>query len=105
MSQERKKYRLGNQPEEYDLEENYLGWTPQEGNWEKIYAQGHNTNSAEVISIFSKNKEFVTLFFHDFIIKDAFPLSFFAEKRSSNWTHFAIVSRNKTSEKFIIPLH
>ena len=45
-----------------------------------------------------------TIFLHHFIIKDAFPMSFYGEERSERWNVFAIVSDTETSEKFIIPL-
>lgn len=102
MSEQTKKYRLGNQPQEYELKEDYLGWLPEYfENWgDFIFRLPKNV----AFSIFNPNDgEKKTLFLHHFIIKDAFPLSFFGEERAEKWNNFAIVSNNQSSEKFIIP--
>ncbi|MEI6835682.1 MAG: hypothetical protein WCK59_02515 [Candidatus Falkowbacteria bacterium] len=97
-----KKYRLGNQPQEYELREDYLDYLPVSfESWED-FASCRPKNVA--FSIFSPNGIIKSLFFHRFIIKDAFPLSFFGEERSENWNRFAVVSETETSAKFIIPL-
>ncbi|MBU1046864.1 hypothetical protein KKH36_03750 [Patescibacteria group bacterium] len=103
MENELKKYRLGNQPEKYELKEEYLGWTPIISGWEHLLFERTKNKSLVITDPKSKYKK--TLFLHHFIIKDAFPLSFFGEERSKNWSHFAIVSENKDSEKFVIPLY
>jgi hypothetical protein len=98
-----KKYRLGNQSQEYELKEDYLGWRPR-GNedWQEWCFD--NIRNTELIIFNPQNNADKIIFLHHFIIKDAFPLSFFGEKRAEKWNNFAIVSETKTSEKFIIPL-
>lgn len=97
------KYRLGNQPEEYVLREDYLGWAPENKSWMQLCANGINKTEFTIAN--PKDAEKKVLFLHCIIFKSAFPLYFFGEKRAIDWTHFAIVSNNETSEKFIIPLH
>lgn len=98
-----KKYRLGNQPEEYELRENYLGWSPgSEKTWEDLAFE--YVKNTELIIVNPANKAQKTIFLHHFIIKDAFPMSFYEEERSGRWNVFAIVSDTETSERFIIPL-
>lgn len=110
-----KKYRLGNQSGEYELREDYLGWIPEYyENWDDLVLKFIKNvtvsifNPVPVILISENNKSKQakkTLFLHHFIIKDAFPMSFYGEERSKEWNHFAIVSETVTSEKFIIPLN
>jgi len=97
------RYRLGNQPEEYVLKEDYLGWTPEHGDWMQLCIDGIKKTKLAIVNPKDSSKK--VLFLHHFIIKDAFPLSFFGEERAMNWSHFAIVSEDETSEKFVIPLH
>ncbi|MCX6794861.1 MAG: hypothetical protein NTY31_02665 [Candidatus Falkowbacteria bacterium] len=98
-----KKYCLGNQPEEYELREDYLGWLPEnDEDWGDLCLEF--IKNTELI-IVNPQKTKKTLFFHNFIIKDAFPMSFYGEERSKKWNNFAIVSETETSEKFIIPLY
>lgn len=96
-------YQLGNQAEEYELKEDYLGWTPESEDWQQVCMRRIDNVELTIINPDGGSKK--KLFLHRFIIKDAFPLSFFGEKRALNWFQFAIVSYNETSEKFIIPLH
>lgn len=98
-----KKYRLGNQPEEYELKEVYLGWIPENDDWFRLCLYHESNRKLKIINP-KKEGESQTLFLHKFITKDAFPLSFFGEKRASEWCDFAIVSDDENSEKFIIPL-
>jgi len=100
---EKLKYRLGNQPEEYELKEDYLDWNPVGKDWVWLCMQRIENEEVTITNTSDGSKKI--LFLHHFIIKDAFPLSFFGETRAINWTHFAIVSYNETSEKFIIPLY
>jgi hypothetical protein len=100
-----KKYRLGNQPEEYELKEDYLGWVPKNSDWETVCSENYPVKNMEITVVNPESKKHTLLLLHQFISKGAFPLSFFGEERSSNWARFAIVSHDKTSEKFIIPLH
>lgn len=98
-----KKYRLGNQPEEYELREDYLGWVPKNYDdwWYLCYRFIKNR---ELTIVNPKDQVEKILFLHHFIIKDAFPMSFYGEERSEKWSNFAIVSETETSEKFIIPV-
>lgn len=99
-----KKYRLGNQSQEYELKEDYLGWLPKGyEDWFDLCLE--NIRNTEIVIMNSEDKAEKTLFLHHFITKDAFPLSFFGENRSEKWNSFAIISETKISEKFIIPLH
>jgi len=97
-----KKYRMGNQPEEYELREDYLGWTPEGDDWQSLCLRFTRDTKLTIVNPQGGEK---VLFLHQFIIKDAFPMSFFGEERSKDWWTFAIVSEDETSEKFIIPLH
>ena len=102
-----KKYRLGNQPEEYELNTNYLGWTPKSfTEWQDwIWERGSVRKSELIITSPDKSQE-VDLVMHQVIIKDAFPLAFFGEERAKPWHRFCIVSlESDTSDEFIIPLH
>lgn len=98
-----KKYRLGNQSQEYELKEDYLGWLPMGiEDWQEwCFNKIRNT---ELVIFNPQDKTEKIIFLHHFISKDAFPLSFFGEDRSEKWNSFAIVSDNQNSEKFIIPL-
>lgn len=96
-------YRLGNQPEEYALKENYLGWTPEGKDWDDLCIQLIRETTLTIVSPKDGRKK--ELFLHHFILKEAFPLSFYGEERARNWHRFAIVSSTETSERFIIPLH
>lgn len=95
-----KKYRLGNQSQEYELKEDFLGWTPENKSWDDLFFE-HSKN----IQLISPQGETKSLFLSCFINKEAFPLSFFSEERAINWNNFAIVSKSENSEKFIIPLY
>lgn len=99
-----KKYRLGNQSEEYELRENYLGWIPEGGkNWENITFKNVKNTELTIINPDNQRKEII--FLHSSITKEAFPMNFFGEERSDKFSVFAIISETKTSEKFIIPLY
>jgi hypothetical protein len=107
----KKKYRLGNQSEEYELKTDYIGWLPKDTNdWlEFLHPSSYVTFDAtgkEVTIVSPDNKEKVTLMLHQEITKDAFPMSFYGEKTAENWNHFCIVATNMHPlTKFIIPLH
>lgn len=99
-----KKYRLGNQPKEYELKEDFLGWLPENyEDWE--YMGLRFIKKIEVTIVNPEDQVKKSLFLHNFIIKEAFPMSFYGEERSEKWSNFAIVSETEISEKFIIPLH
>jgi hypothetical protein len=105
-----KKYRLGNQPEEYELVTKYLGWVPEKDlDWDNVFpilSSSSETKGKEVTIVNSRKDSMVTLVIDHRIIKDAFPMSFYGEDRADNWHHFCIVSMKDTpAEKFIIPLH
>ena len=105
MEEKVKKYRLGNQSQEYELREDYLGWLPEFiENWDSLISQ---IKKDVAFNIFNTKEitETKTLVFHQCIIKDAFPKSFYGEERAEKWSNFAIVSETLTSEKFIIPLY
>jgi ribosomal protein S8E len=101
--QKAKKYRLGNQPQEYELKEDYLNWLPMGiEDWQEwCFNKIRNT---ELVIFNPQDKTEKIIFLHHFISKDAFPLEFFGEERAEKWNSFAIVSETQTSEKFIIPL-
>ena len=103
MANNVKKYRLGNQPEEYELSEDYLGWIPKGEGWMDLYFRSAKNEKLMIASPDGKGEK--KLFLHHIVIKDAFPLSFFGEERAKNWSHFAVVSDDETSEKFIVPMH
>lgn len=88
------KYRLGNQPEKYALKEDYLGWTPEDSDWEELLMQRIENTELTIVNPEDGSKK--VLFLHHCIIKDAFPLSFFEEERARDWSHFAIVSDDRT---------
>ncbi|HNW71863.1 MAG TPA: hypothetical protein PKZ36_01775 [Candidatus Paceibacterota bacterium] len=105
-----KKYRLGNQPTEYELVTEYLGWLPEDASsWWDVFqimvSSSEITGKEITITNPEKNKK-ITIIIDHRIVKDAFPMSFFVEERAKNWYDFCIVSsKDKPSEKFIIPLH
>lgn len=106
-----KKYRLGNQSTEYKLVTKYLGWLPDDGsNWRDFFSLLEATFSEikdkeATITDPEKNKK-ITIIIDRQITKDAFPISFYGEERSKDWSNFCIVSnKEKPSEKFIIPLY
>jgi len=107
---EDKKYRLGNQSREYELITKYLGWLPEgisdwhDWVWETYFKS--STSGTELTIVSPDQKQKVTLKMKQFIIKDAFPLSFYGEERAQGWHRFYIVSLLETPlELFIIPLH
>jgi hypothetical protein len=104
-----KKYRLGNQPKEYELVTNYLGWLPEhKKDWFDFLFPFNSSEirGRKIIILNPQKTEKIEIILHQQIIKDAFPLSFFGEERAKNWHHFCIVSKaDKATEQFIIPLH
>ncbi|MBN2884503.1 hypothetical protein JXE04_01110 [Patescibacteria group bacterium] len=97
-----KKYRLGNQPEEYELREDYIGFVPENVCWGDLIFDFIKNVKLNIFHNSSGEKR--VIFLHNFIIKDAFPMSFYSEERASLWNDFAIISETETSEKFIIPV-
>ncbi len=106
-----RRYRLGNQPEKYELSEKYLGWNPLgfKGWYEAITEnEGFNRRScpSPLTLVSPDGSETVSIIVHQLIVKDAFPLSFFGEARAVDWFRFAKISFEVTpGELFIIPLH
>lgn len=101
------KYRLGNQPEEYELKTDYLGWFPEgDKDWfENILDPFYEYKNKE-INLLGPNEERVTLIMYQMLIKDAFHMKVFREKRFENWHSFCLVSlQDRLEEKFLIPLH
>lgn len=105
-----KKYRLGNQSEEYELRTDYLGWKPNGlKDWYEYRFSDRflssESKAAELIIVNPTGSEEISLVVYTFIIKDAFPLEFFGEERARDWSCFCIVSRKENPEdKFIIPV-
>lgn len=107
---ETKKYRLGNQNQEYELRTKYLGWLPSDGSsWKKVFpllSLSSEIEGKELTLTNPEGNQSVTLIIDHEIIKGAFPLSFYGEERAKNWYNFCVVStREMPLEKFIIPLH
>ncbi|MDO8261374.1 MAG: hypothetical protein Q7T50_07860 [Candidatus Magasanikbacteria bacterium] len=102
MIAELKKYRLGNQSEEFKLREDFLGWKPKDSTWTELCLEWKKNLSIEIVSPRGETK---TIFLHQFFSKNAFPLSFFGEERADDWHIFAIVSECENSERFIASLH
>jgi hypothetical protein len=114
-----KKYRIGNQPEEYELVTKYLGWNPAEtadwDTWCDMQVTGtlfptsdkcKDSSDSTVILVSPDKKEQVVFHLHTAITKDAFPFKFFREEVSLHWHRFLIVSRKQNpEEKCIIPMH
>lgn len=108
---EPRRYRTGNQPEEYEVSEDYLDWKP-EGfkDWYDALTvddAGNRRPCPFPLTLVSPDgSHTVPIIVHQPLIKDAFPLDFFGEERTKDWSHFAKVSlEDAPSELFIIPLH
>jgi hypothetical protein len=109
---EPRRYRLGNQSEEYEVSENYLGWKP-DGfqDWYDAITEDDGVNRSPcpfILNLASPDgSQTVWIIVHQPLTKDAFPLNFFGEERAKDWSHFAIVSlfEGKPWELFVIPLH
>jgi hypothetical protein len=101
----KKKYRLGNQDKEYQLLDSFIGFIP-EGfpNWDEWNnILGKKKYPCNVTLV--KGNEKTNVFFKQIIIKDAFPMSFFGEKRANDWRLFGICAYKEGEEEFIIPLY
>ena len=108
---EPRRYRLGNQPEEYEVSEDYLGWKPGGfKDWYDAITDDDNVNRRPrpfpLILVSPDNTQTVSIIVHQPLIKDAFPLHFFGEERSKDWSGFAKISLEVAPwDLFIIPLH
>ncbi len=100
-----KKYRLGNQPEEYALVLDYVDFIPKGfKSWYDFNDPMTRQNGKEICLVNPKNNESVYLIIDHPIILDAFPSSFFSEEESKKWHVYCIVNtKEKPEEKFIIP--
>ena len=108
---EPRRYRTGTQPEEYEVSEDYLGWRP-EGfkDWYNAFivddAGNRRLRPFPLTLVSPDGSHTVSIIVHQPLVIDAFPLNFYGEERTKNWSHFAIISLEATpSERFIIPLH
>lgn len=104
-----KKYRLGNQPEEYELVTAYLGWLPSGyASWKEwdMSFLWEKKPPKEITLHSPDKKEEVSLFLIQALSKDAFPLEFFSEERAKNWWHFyKVATKENPAVEFVIPLH
>ena len=100
-------YRLGNQSEEFELSEEFLGLIPTGfDNWLQLIFEINGTFPYEVTLNQEGAGNTIIIVIHQPIIKEAFPLSLFTEERTENWCNFAIVSKKgEPTKKFVIPLH
>ncbi len=104
-----KKYKLGNQSNEYALAIQYAGWKP-EGieDWRNVLFPWTSTplEGREFVLINPKdNNDKLIIIARQQIIRDAFHLDFFLEEFADRWSGFLIISmKDKLEEKFIIPL-
>ncbi len=108
---ETKRYSLGNQPEEYELSEDYLGWTPVGfKGWYDALTDEDSFNRRPrpfpLTLVSPDGSQTVPIIMHQPLIKDAFPLRFFGEERAKDWFQFAKISLEEApAELFLIPLH
>lgn len=107
---ENRKYKLSNQPKEYALVTDFLGWHPEEFiDWMdycyKYFLNPQEEMPKEIILISTDEKKQVTLLLDQKVTKDLFPLPFYAEERSQNWYQFYICAKKDTPDYvFIIPM-
>jgi len=108
---ETKKYRLGNQPEEYRLETMYLGWAPKgDPDWEnfsRTYLLALSSDRPGEITLMSPDgNNAKKLILHHALVKDAFPLSFYSEVGAEKWFRFyKVEDPDVPGIQFVIPLH
>lgn len=105
------KYRLGNQPEEYELSTEFLGWIPVgfddwKGQFDRWWQQEGGWFPCEITLRNKDDGSMVDLICHQYLMKEAFPLSFYGEDRAKQWWNFAMVSKKEApGEVFVIPMH
>ncbi len=103
-----KKYRLGNQPEEYELSGKYLEWKLDGfSGWlefhDKFSLSGRKERPATVTLVNPVGEEKVILNLHQWLSRAAFPNS---EARAKDWWNFLKVSvKDGSDEKFVIPMY
>jgi len=108
---ETKKYCLENQHEEYELSEKYLGWTPEGfSNWEVFHNEyslcDWKTRPEHITLVSPDGGKRIVFNLYQYLMKAAFPLSFFAEDRAKNWWNFLLLSEKKSpNAKFILPMY
>lgn len=104
-----RKYRLGNEPEKYELVDKYLGWIPKGyKDWSQFHLEiSHIPSPGFICTIMNpKNQDKVNLILRQVLKKGAFPISFLTEDRATNWLNFCLVSEiEKPEVVFVIPLH
>lgn len=106
-----KKYRLGNQPEEYELSGKYLEWRL-DGftGWREFHDKyslfGRDNRPSTITLVSPDGKEKIVFILHQWVIKDAFPMSIYSDERADDWWNFLVVSvKGKSDEKFVIPMY
>lgn len=111
MTDEIKRYRLGNQPELYELSVNHLGWTPVGfKTWDDLLFDEDDMGRRSLPIVCklrdASGEHEVAVILHQWLSKDAFPLHFFGEDRFENWHRFVKVSyENEPLTLFVIPMH
>ncbi len=105
------RYRTGNQPEEYEIRETYLGWQPTVfGEWYAATVMEDGITRRKrpfTVPVSSPDgQQTVHIIVHQTFVRSAFREEFLHEEKTLNWDWFAIVSlEKKPEERFIIPLH
>ncbi len=108
---EHRRYKLGNQSEEYQLSGSFLGWKPVGfKDWYDAFIEEDGVKRRPrpfpLTLVSPDNTQTVLIFVHQPLTKDAFPLHFIGEARSIDWSSFALISlKEAPRELFIIPLH
>lgn len=102
-----KKYSLGNSGHSYELKEDYLGYVPKGYkswfDWQFPAEVGIQTPALVTLE---KDGNIVSMKIEKFIIKDAFHMEVYGEKRFDEWNSFAICHLiDDENNKFIIPCH
>lgn len=111
MNTEVKKYRLGNQPEEYELSGKYLDWKIEGfSGWLEFHGKFSLSSREErpsTLTLVSPDeKEKVALNLYHWLNRDAFPMSLYREERAKDWWIFLKVSvKDGSGEKFVIPMY
>lgn len=101
----KKRYRLGNQPTEYELITDFLRYNPLENTWDEIFDPLLINNYKDMVITLSLDSHSVKIILHQQIIKDAFPMSVYSEERFDDWNTFCIVSYVSDPDAlFIIPI-
>lgn len=105
-----KKYRLGNQPEEYELHEGFVGFKPVD--FDKLDHVVYNVETPNwrelpvVCKLVSADgKEEVSLIVHELLGLEEFPFSYCAAELLEKWKLLLKVAHeNNPLKQFMIPL-